>query len=77
MDELPKISFCLTQEELDIVAEAQRRLAVGGRNSNRSEVLRIAIAQLSRTTDTELLEAGTRLTRLIPGRKSKPPTRVG
>jgi hypothetical protein len=71
VDGLPKISFCLTQDELDIVAEVQRRLAVGGRNSNRSEVLRIAIAQLGRITDQELLEAGTQMTRLAPGRKPK------
>lgn len=68
---LPKISFCLTQDELDIVADVQRRLAVAGRHINRSEVLRVAIAHLGQITDEELLQAGTKLTRLVPGRKPK------
>lgn len=71
LDVLPKISFCLTEVELQIVADVQRRLAVGGRLNNRSEVLRIAIAQLSQLTDDELIEAGTELKRLVPGRRPR------
>jgi hypothetical protein len=69
VNSLPKISFCLTEDELKIVADVQRRLAVGGRLNNRSEVLRIAIAQLHQLTDEELIDAGTELTRLVPGRR--------
>ncbi len=77
MDPIAKISFCLTEDELKIVAEAQRRIAVGGRNSNRSETLRVAIAQLSKMTDQELSDAATGLTRLIPGRKPRPDVSSG
>ena len=69
MDVLTKISLCVTEDDLAIVAEAQRRIAVGGETRNRSEVLRIAIAQLSRMSDDELLAAGAGLTRLVPGRR--------
>lgn len=73
MEGLPKISFCLTQNELDIVADVQRRLAMAGRLSNRSEVLRLAIAHLGQITDQELLGVGTQLPRLVPGRRPKAP----
>lgn len=70
-DALPKISFCLTEDELRAVADVQRRLAAAGRLSNRSEVLRIAIAQLHQLTDDELMAAGTEVKRLLPGRRPK------
>lgn len=63
---LSKISFCLTDEDLQTVEETRRRIAMGGRNSNRSEILRAAIAQLSRLSDTELLDAVALMPRLPP-----------
>jgi hypothetical protein len=70
---LSKISFCLTDEDLQTVEETRRRIAMGGRNSNRSEILRAAIAQLSRLSDTELLDAVALMPRLPPGRRPGKP----
>lgn len=69
---VPKISFCLTEEELRAIDAARQRLAINGILRNRSEVIRAAILMLLSKTDAELAAEASVVTQLKPGRKSNP-----
>lgn len=71
MQTLPKLSFCLTEEEVQTVDEARKRLGKHGVLRNRSEVIRVAIACLWQLDDEALQVAAERTPQLKPGRKRK------
>lgn len=71
MQTLPKLSFCLTEEEARTVDEARKRLGKHGVLRNRSEVIRVAIACLQQLDDEALQVAAERTPQLRPGRKRK------
>ncbi|GLQ91971.1 hypothetical protein GCM10007901_09220 [Dyella acidisoli] len=70
MEQLPRLSFCLTDQEIKAIENARQRLGRQGVLRNRSEVIRAAIAQLEHLSDDDLLAASNRPTYLKPGRKA-------
>jgi len=65
----PKISFCLTDDELQLVDDARIRVAASGVLKNRSEIIRAAIGVLRTLAQDELVAAVASIDRLVPGRK--------
>jgi Arc/MetJ-type ribon-helix-helix transcriptional regulator len=68
MEPLPKISFCLTTEELKTVDELRARLGRKGLLHNRSEVIRAAIRAMSKLRDSDLRAGVESVPKLKPGR---------
>lgn len=64
-----KISFCLTEEEAEIVNVARHRLAKQGVLRNQSEIIRAGIGLLRRLSDPELIKTAQATSRFKPGRK--------
>lgn len=71
MSALPKLSFCLTEEEAKFVDDARTRLGKKGVLRNRSEVIRAAIACLHQLDDDALAVAAEGTSQLKPGRRPK------
>jgi len=73
MSTLPKLSFCLTEDEAKSVDDARARLGRQGVLRNRSEVIRAAIACLQQLDDEALLAVAKGTSQLKPGRRRKEP----
>jgi len=68
---LPKLSLCLTEDELKALKEVRERLGRGGVLLNQSEVVRTAILEFHQLGDEELVAAAQRAPKLKPGRRTK------
>jgi len=69
METLPKLSFCMTDQEMKAIEQLRQRLGRQGVLRNRSEIIRAAIMYLHQLSNDELISAAEKAVQLKPGRK--------
>jgi len=69
MDTLPKLSFCMTDQEMKAIEQLRQRLGHEGVLRNRSEIIRAAIMHLYQLSNDDLISAAEKAVQLKPGRK--------